>query len=63
MITLKVSEPVVGVRNVISILFQQHHDISKTWCEGFTFKVCINNSASGGSGGGGGAELNKKWMC
>jgi hypothetical protein len=45
-ITLKVAEPVVGTRNVISILFQQKHDISKG-CEGgggLTFKECINSS-------------------
>lgn len=28
-ITLKVSEPVAAVRNAISILFQEQHDISR----------------------------------
>jgi hypothetical protein len=45
-ITLKDTETVVGIRNVISILFQQKHDISKGCELGFTFKECINRSGN-----------------
>jgi hypothetical protein len=37
-IILKVAEPVVGIRNVISILFQQQYDISKGWDGGSRLK-------------------------
>jgi hypothetical protein len=38
LITLKAAEPVVGIRNVISILFQQQYGIIKGWGEGSRLK-------------------------